>query len=262
MKMPTYDSVISMRKGVKANNPIMIVGLPGIGGVGKLVAEHLKREFGAKRFATLRSPHFPHQVVMQRNGGVRIVNNRFYIIKRKEKGTSDIIILTGDTQATTPEGQYEVNLKIVDFFKNKLNGKFIYTVGGYNLGGGIVKAPRVFGNATSQAVIDKLKGTEIIFGKSRGLIWGSAGMVIAFAKMRKIEGVCLMGETGMLDVDANAAKSVILTLSKLLKLKVNTTNLDKIIAKTAEAIRELEAQAALSASHTTEKSGERPSYIR
>ena len=55
------DTKIYYRK-VKLNDPILLVGLPGIGNVGNLVAEHLKNELKAKKFATLYSPHFPFQV--------------------------------------------------------------------------------------------------------------------------------------------------------------------------------------------------------
>jgi hypothetical protein len=235
-------TLIRRKKGLKLNKPILVVGLPGIGNVGKLVAEHLKREFKAEKIGTLYSPHFPHQVVMLKNGGVRIVNNRFYLIKAKKQG-SDIVILTGDAQAVSPEGQYEVNAKIVDFFKNGLDGKFIYTIGGYSLGEAIPAKPRVFGNASSKSVIASFKGTDVIFGKSKGIIWGSAGLIVAFAKMQKIDAVCLMGETSFLDVDASAAKSVIIQLAKRLDLSVDTANLDRIIERTAKALRELERQA-------------------
>lgn len=262
-------TIIKMKKGTKLNKPILIVGLPGIGNVGKLVAEHLKREFHAEKFATLYSPHFPHQVVMLKNGGVRLVNNRFYLIKNK-KNSNDIIILTGDAQAVTPEGQYEVNSKIVDFFKNQLGGKFIYTIGGYNIGEGLGKSSRVFGNATDKGVVGQFKNTDVIFGKSKGVIWGSAGLIIAFAKMQKVEAICLMGETSFLDVDASAAKAVLIQLSKKLSLDINTADLDKIIERTAKAILELEKQAGnlnLAQQYPMpggeDKEGERrPSYIR
>ena len=262
-------TIIKVKKGIKLNKPILIVGLPGIGNVGKLVAEHLKREMHAEKIATLYSPHFLHQVVMLKNGGIRLVNNRFYLIKNK-KHTNDIVILTGDVQAVTPEGQYEVNSKIVNFFKNHLHGEFIYTIGGYNIGEGMGKAPRVFGNATDKSVIGKFKGTEVIFGKSKGVIWGSAGLIIAFAKMQKIDAICLMGETSFLDVDASAAKAVLIQLSKKLNLNIDTADLDKIIERTAKAILELEKHAGnLSMGQQypmpggEDKEGERrPSYIR
>jgi Uncharacterized protein (ATP-grasp superfamily) len=72
-------------KKVKLNNPILVVGLPGIGSVGSLVAEHLKNELKAKRFATLYSSSFPHQVIMLPNGKSRMVNNRFYYWKNTKK---------------------------------------------------------------------------------------------------------------------------------------------------------------------------------
>lgn len=262
------ETIIKMNKSVKPRAPILIVGLPGIGNVGKLVVEHLKREFKAVRFATIYSPHFPHQVVMLKNGGVRLVNNRFYLIKSKKPSGSDIVLLTGDVQSVSPEGQYDVNSRIVEFFKDKLNGSFVYTIGGYSMGDTtIVKSPRVFGNATSQEVIKQFDGTGVVFGESRGLIWGSAGLIIAFAKMNGIGGICLMGETSLLDMDASAAKAVLLTLSKKLQLDIDTTNLDRIINRTAKAIKKLEEQSGMDAMQPFQqgpevKSGERPSYIR
>ncbi len=173
-----------------------------------------------------------------------------------------------DRALVGPEGQYEVNARIVDFFKNGLGGKFIYTVGGYSLGQAIPSKPRVFGNVTGPNVIDMFKGTDVIFGESRGIIWGSAGLIVAFAKAEGINAVCLMGETSFLDVDASAAKAVLLQLGKHLGLNVDTANLDKIIENTAKALRELERQAGglpmggqqpIPYPITDEKS---PSYIR
>jgi len=235
-------TIIRRKKGIKPNKPILIVGLPGIGSVGKLVAEHLRREFDAHKIATIYSPHFPHQVVMLKSGGVRLVNNRLYLIKSKKPSGNDIIILTGDAQALSPEGQYEVNWKIINFFKDQLDGKFIYTIGGYHMSDGMVAKPRVFGNATDKSVIAQFKNTNVIFGESKGVIYGSAGLIIAFAKMKKVDGICLMGETGFLEVDAGAAKAVIIQLAKKLNLDINTENLDKIIEKTAKAVMELEKQ--------------------
>ena len=123
--------------------------MPGIGNVGKLVAEHLRREFKAEKFATMYSPHFPHQVIMLKNGGVRLVNNRFYLIKAKGR-KSDIVILTGDVQAVSPEGQYEINAKIVDFFKNGSRRQIHIHNRWIQHRRGDTGKPRVFGNATAR----------------------------------------------------------------------------------------------------------------
>ena len=84
---------IYYKKGAKFKSPIMIVGLPGIGSVGSLVAEYLRNELGAKRFATLYSPHFIHQTIMLKSGYTRLISNRFYS-KDTKNGTVIILLLS------------------------------------------------------------------------------------------------------------------------------------------------------------------------
>jgi uncharacterized protein (TIGR00162 family) len=252
---------IRVRKHAKLKTPIMIVGLPGIGSVGKMVAEHLIKELKAELIATLYSPDFPYQVIMLRHGGIRLMNNRFYVIRRQgSKG--DIVILTGDTQALTPEGQYQVNHDIVRFFKERLGGKFIYTLGGYSSPGSSTSNPKVYANATSKAVVDEFKDSGLVFGESRGSILGSAGMILGFAKMEHVDGICIMGESSFLDVDPYAAKAVLVFLSKRLGLNIDTKNLDKMIQKTAKALKELELQAPAEFPMPGKGDDKPPSYIR
>ncbi|MDE1823229.1 MAG: proteasome assembly chaperone family protein [Candidatus Micrarchaeota archaeon] len=224
-------------KKTRMRNPVLIVGLPGIGNVGSLVCEHIRDSIHARRFATLNSPHFLHQTVMLKNGGMRLINNRFYY--KDNKGKNTIVILLGDTQAGTPEGQYEVNEKIVKFFKS-LGGKKIYTIGGYSAGNQFVHNPRVFGVATSKNMRKELAARGVVFGKAAGTIWGSAGLIPAFARKNGLEGACLMGETAMLEIDANAAKAVLDVLKKLLGIDISLDNIDKIKKETERLIKEVE----------------------
>jgi uncharacterized protein len=221
---------------VKMKNPTLVVGLPGIGSVGALVGEHLKVETGAKRFASLYSPHFIHQTIMLKSGLTRLISNRFYY---KETKAGTLVILVGDTQSPTPEGQYEVNEKIIRFFKH-LGGKRIYTIGGYNAGGNFVQDPKVFGVASDNKTKKELSKRGVVFGKTNGAIWGSAGMLISFAKKHNMPAACIMGETGMLDIDANAARAVLEVMSKVLGIKVNLDNIDKIKTETDRLIKEME----------------------
>ncbi|MGC8699559.1 MAG: proteasome assembly chaperone family protein [Candidatus Micrarchaeia archaeon] len=239
---------------VKLKNPILIVGLPGIGSVGSLVASHLKNELKAKKFATLVSPYFPHQVIMLPSGKSRMVSNRFYYWKNS-KG-SDLVILLGDAQAVTPEGQYEVNDKIVKFFKS-IGGKRIITIGGYNIADQYVRNPRVFGVATTDKQIESLKKHGIIFGEATGAIWGSAGLIVEFAKKNKIEAACLMGETGLVDIDANAAKAVLEKLVEILDLKIDFSNLESVKKETEKLVKSIEE-----AMKGAEPSKENMTYIR
>lgn len=226
-------------KSIKLNDPILFVGLPGIGSIGSLVGEHLKNELKAKKFATLYSPHFPYQIIMLKNGGFRLVNNRFYYYKG-EKGKSDLVILLGDAQPITSEGQYDVNERIVEFFK-KLGGRRIYTIGGYTMGAQYVKSPKVFGVGTDADTISSIKSHGVTPTEATGMsVMGSAGMIVAFSKKHRIKAACIMGETGLVEVDANSAKAVLGVINKMLGMEIKTDNLEKLRGETERMLKELE----------------------
>lgn len=255
---------IHITKKFKMEDPVMIVGLPGLGSVGRLVAKHLIKELKAKKFATLTSNYFPHNVVMLKNGTVRLLNNRFYYAPTAKSIGRDLVILTGDTQAITQKGQYAVNRKITGFFKEYLKGSFIYTIGGY--ASQEMSTGKVYANATTKEVVRDFSSSGVIFGKSRGTIVGSAGMIIVYAKAMKIGAICLMGETA-LNIDPNAAKSVIGVLSKKLGLKVDTTDLDKLARTINAQVKALEKSVFPTGIQGFQQEGlpgssERPSYIR
>ena len=244
----------------KVHDPILVVGLPGIGTVGSLVGEHLRNILKAKRFATLYSPHFLHQVIMMKNGGIRMVSNRFYFYKNP-KTKQTIIILVGDMQAGSSEGQYEINERIVKFFKS-MNGKAIYTIGGYNINNQYIQNPRVFGVATEKPLREKLSKNGILIGKATGAIWGSAGLIVALGKKYKIPAACLMGETGALEIDANAAKAVLEKLSAILGIEVDLSSIDKIKAETEKLLKEIEKASVGQAPQEVPQGKQTFSYIR
>ncbi|MCL4365576.1 MAG: PAC2 family protein [Candidatus Marsarchaeota archaeon] len=251
-----HGTRIYYNKNIKFKNPIMVVGLPGIGSVGSLVGEYLKNELGAKKFGSLYSSHFMHNTVMLKSGYARLISNRFYY---KNTKAGQIILLLGDTQSGTSEGQYEINEKIVRFFKF-LGGQTVYTIGGYSAAGHYVNAPRVFGIASDKATKTALSKRGVIFGATNGAIWGSAGLIVSFAKMHKLHAACIMGETAALEIDANAARSVLSVLKDILNVKINLENIDKIKAETDRLIKELEDAA--KAQEGPQPPKENFSYIR
>src|SRR2546426_11784447 len=87
----------------KLTDPIFIEGLPGIGNVGKLAAEHLKDELKAVKFAELFSKDFPPQVLVQEDGLIKLVNNEFHYVKRNDwRGLG---CLVREEQSLTPQGK-------------------------------------------------------------------------------------------------------------------------------------------------------------
>jgi len=233
------ETTVVIKKKIKFKKPVLVEGLPGIGLVGKLAADHLIKELKAEKVAEIISPHFPHQVLMQKNGVMRMLKNKIYYAKGKKH---DILILVGDVQAITSEAQYEVCGKMLDYFQS-CGGTMIYTLGGYG-SGKTPEKPRVFGSASHKHLIAEYKKLGIVFGESHGSIIGAAGLLLGLGKIRHLEGICLMGETHGAYVDAKSAHAVLEVLTKILDVKVDMAKLTER-AKAGEAfMKKMEAEAA------------------
>jgi hypothetical protein len=244
---------------LKLRSPILVVGLPGIGLVGKLAADHMIKELKAEKIAELYSPHFPHQVLMRKNGTVRMLKNRFHVLPSKGKGR-DVIVLVGDVQAVTSEAQYEVCGKVLDFFE-KLGGKEIYTLGGYGVGK-MVDGPKVFGSATHKDLIDGLKKHGIVFGVANGSIIGAAGLLLGLGRLRGMKGACLMGETHGGYVDAKCAQSVLRALGSILGIAINLAKLEERAKESEKFVRKMEKEAEKQRELGVGGAGGELSYIR
>lgn len=232
-------TTIRVHKKIKMKDPILIEGLPGIGLVGKIAADHVLKEWRAKKIATIYSPHFPPQVLMRKNGVVRMLRMRIY---HKKKNRQDYVFLVGDIQASTPPAHYEICDAIIEYFKS-LGGKKMITLGGYGTGKSRDR-PRVFGAASSKKVIPEYKKKGIMFGQTRGSIVGAAGLLLGMGRLKGIHGVCLMGETHGGYVDPKSALVLIDSLAKVLEVKISTKDLEKKVKLGEAFVKKMEQKAA------------------
>lgn len=201
-------------------NPIFVEGLPGIGNVGKLAAEHLKDELKGKKFADLYSKFFPPQVLVQDDGLVRLVDHEFYYVKRAPKD-DDLVLMTGDYQGLTPEGQYDLSDFILREMKS-LGVKKMFTLGGYGLGR-MVSKPRVLGAATDLGLVKEMEKHGVVFsrGEPGAGIVGASGLLLGLGKLYDMQSVCLMGETSGYFVDPKSAEAVLEVLTHVLNIKIS-----------------------------------------
>jgi len=232
---------IFIKDKVKLKNPVLIEGLPGIGLVGKLAADHMIKELNAPKLAEMYSPHFPPQVIMMKKGICRMLKHKFYYWKNPDKKGRDLILLVGDIQVSSAESQFQVCQEILDLFESH-GGKTIYTLGGYGTGR-MTDKPKVFGSATHMRLVKKHAKTKIEFGGAKGSIIGAAGMLLGLGKLRGMEGICIMGETHGGYVDAKAAQEVLKTLSVLLSIEIDLSKLEKRAKQSEKFVKRLEKEA-------------------
>lgn len=223
---------IKMIEEVDIKDPIFIEALPGIGHVGKLVAEHIIHELDAKKFAELYSPSFPPQVFVNEDGTIEPMKNEFYALNG-ENG-QDYIILIGNTQGLSPEGQYEVCGIILDFVE-KYGVKQMYTLGGLGTGQPIEKS-KVFGAATTPEIAESLKEHNVTLRSADGGIIGASGLLLGMGMLRGMNGACLMGETPGYFIDAEASKAVLTVLLDLLGIEVDIAKLEERAEETRKMI--------------------------
>lgn len=207
------------------DRPILIEGLPGIGNVGKIVADTLCEKLGAKKFASVYSESFPPQVVLDNNCMIHMACNELYYAE--DVNGKDIIFLRGDYQGSTPEGQYLICDDLMKDVFLKMDVSYIYTLGGYGTGQ-MTDSPRVLGAVSEAGLRPELEKHGVTFspGEPAAGIIGASALLVAFAKIYGIPAACLMGETSGYFVDHKSGIAVLQVLESILGVTVDRSELD------------------------------------
>jgi uncharacterized protein (TIGR00162 family) len=226
-------SIIKEFTEIKLKNPILIEGFPGLGMVGSIATKYLAKQLKAKKFATLHSPHFPYHVLVNKKGSARLLRGEFFFWKNK-RGENDLIFLTGDSQPQTIEGQFEVADSILDFAEKKKVTSII-TIGGYR--NEVEDTPNVVAVSTNPLLFEKALKAEAVSSEPGTPIVGTAGLLLGLAKFRKrLDAICLLGETRGYLPDPKTAKSVIKVLQEFLNIRVELKGLDEEIERSKEIL--------------------------
>lgn len=191
-------------------NPVFIQGLPGFGNVGRIAAHLLVKFCDAKLFAELYSPSFPDYVSVTSKGLCDLPKYDFYYATLEK---NNLVIMTGDVQPSFDDvvTHYSICDEVLDFAES-LNCRFIVTMGGVPI---TEEKAQVYIAATSPRLATEFmdKGAVIY---SKGRIVGGTGLMLALAKERELDGVCLLGTTTGFNADREAGLSVFKFLMKSL----------------------------------------------
>ncbi|MEI2763140.1 MULTISPECIES: proteasome assembly chaperone family protein [Methanothrix] len=237
------ETLVFRIKDVDLTDPIMVEGLPGVGHVGKLVADHMVEELHAEKIIEIYSPHFPPQVMVKEDGTIKQVKNEIYA-RRGQNGEPDLLIIIGDYQSATNEGHYELTSIFLDIAES-YKVRRIYALGGYGTGQFVDKSS-VMGAATSIELVEEMKTQGVLFQENEpgGGIIGVSGLLLGLGALRGLDVICLMGVTSGYLVDPKAASEVLRVLSGILGLEVGmhaleerAKEMEKIIGKLQEMER-------------------------
>ncbi len=220
----------------KLSNPVLIEGLPGIGQVGKLVAEYMIHILEAEKIGEIHSLYFPPQVILDEDGLARLARNELYLYRSEGK---ELVFLVGDHQSTSGEGHY-ILADCYCGIAEELKVKRIYTLGGFGVGH-LVDAPRVLGAVNRLGLREEVEALGVTFTRDEpgGGIIGAAGLILGLSAPMGIDAICLMGETSGYLVDPMSAANVLAILSKLIDVPVDPTKLNDRAAEMEKAIESM-----------------------
>ncbi|MEK6958801.1 MAG: PAC2 family protein [archaeon] len=238
--MPTK---ILVTKRLQLKDATLVVGLPGIGLVGKIAVDYLLKQLKTEKIAEVLSDSFPPSVHTKESKIYMIRDEIFYI---NLKGR-DFLFLVGpvqpslDNKVGTSHEHYEFAETLLGFFKS-LGVTEIVTLAGINVGDARLNTkPSVVVAATDDEMLKAWVTLGAKEDKKEGLISGAAGLMVGIGRLHGIKGACLMGETNAQLVygDQGSAKKILELLHKKYGFKVKMTTIEKESKAIEKAFKDL-----------------------
>ncbi len=236
---------IRLYKEPKLKKPVMFVGWPGIGNIGIIAVDSLRKQIQAEELGEIEPWDFfyPTKVVIKASllEDLEFPNNKFYY---KRVGSKDLMFFVGEEQPSGrgrvyAEGEkaYEMANLVLDVAE-RFGCQRIYTSGAAVAITHHTLKPRVWAVATSQDLVTEAKNymntismSEIEGRGNQGNITGLNGLLIGVAKKRGLEGICLMGEipdylSRVPFPYPRASQSVLEVLAEILGVSIDLSVLD------------------------------------
>ncbi|MDS0258329.1 proteasome assembly chaperone family protein [Haloarcula sp. S1CR25-12] len=219
------------------DEPVLVEGLPGVGHVGKLAAEHLLEELDSELVRRVYSTHFPPQVSVE-DGRTQLACAEFHAVTPEEG--RDMLVLTGDHQAQDNEGHYGLTTTFLDIGAD-FGVEEVYALGGVPTGE-LVEEYDVLGATTTDDFGDRLTeaGVEFREDEPAGGIVGVSGLLLGLSERRDTPAACLMGETSGYLVDPKSAQAVLEILQEVVGFEVEYESLEERADEMEEVVRKIQ----------------------
>jgi len=219
------------------DDPVLIEGLPGVGHVGKLAAEHLLEEFDGELVRRVYATEFPPQVSVDDEGVAELTCAEFHAV---ETDGADLLVLTGDHQAGSNAGHYRLTSTFLDIAE-EFGADRAFALGGVPTGE-LVEEYTVLGAVSDATLVDDLEdaGVEFRADEPAGGIVGVSGLVLGLGGRRGFDAACLMGETSGYLVDPKSARAVLETLEAVLDFSVDYESLEDRAEEMEEVVGKIQ----------------------
>ncbi len=242
-------------------NPDLIVGWPGIGNVGVLAVETLRRQLEAEYLGEIEpEPFFYPNGVIIKNGILEALNfpgSRFYFKKLPQR---DLMFFIGEEQPAETGSTYASGSKayqmagLVLDVAQKFGCRRVFTSGAAVSAIHHNYTPGVWAVAADTKLlveIEERRGSrfrsELQGRGAQANISGLNGLLVGVAAQRGLPAACLMGEVPDYLARAPmpypaASRSVLEVLSKLYDLKLDFTELEEMRAQMGDMVEQLFSQ--------------------
>ncbi|QLH08670.1 PAC2 family protein [Candidatus Nitrosotenuis sp. DW1] len=211
----------------KLKNITLISSLPDMGKVGGLVTHHIAEKIGARVAAKIILADKPW--VNHKDGLVELPHDEYKLLVDEK---NSLVIFTGENQPQEPATVFELVNFVIEMVQKWGNIKTVISSGGYiplQKGYG----NDVFGVANNQESLELLKthNVKLLGDDVKSITWFN-GLVLGIAKNKSINGIGLFGEIYDAELPQHrAAKNIINTIGKLLRLEINTDELEQKITE-------------------------------
>jgi proteasome assembly chaperone (PAC2) family protein len=244
-------------KEPRLDNPVLIACWPGIGNIGVIAVDILRRAVDAEELGEIEPWDFFYpQKVLVRGGELKDLefpSNKFYFKKTEKK---DLIFFTGEEQPTDGTRTYAEGTKayrmanLVLDMALKFGCRRVYTSGAAVAPIHHTAVSRVWVVPNMGRLIDEVVSYENtvlmsdIEGRGgQGSITGLNGLLLGVAKKRGLEAICMMGEIpiyihGFPIPYPKGSKAVLEVLGAALEIEVS---MDEINALVQQSEREIES---------------------
>ncbi|MFW9918844.1 MAG: PAC2 family protein [Candidatus Thorarchaeota archaeon] len=222
-------------------SPVAILGLPGIGNVGRIAVDALIQALDAPPLLEFYSEDFPPRIIV-RDGISEFPKSTIHLYRAAPDEPHDLLLLTADHQPSSGKGVFDYADYVAGIF-NDMNIREVFALAAYEQSYEeffkvYPSPPRVFISASSQLLLEKIAALDGTILTREGVISGANGFIPSWAAKRYgADGACILGETmGVIKADFRASREIMQKIAELLGLKSNLDLLDEQASRVADFI--------------------------